>query len=243
MKIIIAQPDADILEQLSYSLAELGTEVHATDSVEAVVSCIQRQLTVDVILSDTNFTGSSVYDLLVFLRSNLRFRSIPVVICSHNLDEQAVIGLIRAGAKGFIRLPLPPDTLLQKIEGILLQARSTVLIAVPDLVLRDIVSRMMDRRGYQVLTARTALELLEGIRDHRVDVVLIDPWHLGANPWSLLVSIKESQPHSGVLFIFDRDCRVSEQHVITSGADGLIRKPIVSNVLENKVRQMLLRSG
>ena len=243
MKLIVAQHDRDVLERLSYSLAELGVEVYPADCVEAVVSCIQRKLIVDAILSDTDFAGTSVDDLLVFLRQNLRFRGIPVIICSSSIDEDAVMNLIQAGAKGFIRLPLPADSLLQRVQRSLLQARSTVLVAEPDLVLREILKRMIARRGHHVLTAGTGHDLLEVIRNKRVDVILIDLLDLGTNPWSLLVSIKELQPHTAVLFVVDRDCKVSEQHIIASGADGIIRKPIVSNVLENKVRELLMRAG
>lgn len=243
VKVIVAQRDKETLEQLWSSLNEAGVEVYGADSAESVISCIQRRLKVDAVLTDMDLAGSNAYDLLRFFRCNLRFWAIPIIICSREFERSQMLDLIRAGARGFIQLPLPIDKLLSKIDHTLAVSRRTVLIVEPNPVLRQILGRMMARPGYQVLTANTGQGVLEMVRRKRVDVVIIDSLGLDLNPWPLLIDLKESQPLISVLFLVERDSKATEQQIVASGADGVVRKPIISSVLDSKVRELLQRTG
>jgi DNA-binding response OmpR family regulator len=95
---------------------------------------------------------------------------------------------------------------------------------------------LMDE-GHQVLYIKDTENLLDNLRDHEPDIVLLDLLLNGLEGFNILRDIKNEKPGLPVVIIsayttFMNDPRVAQ-------ADGYIIKDISSDHLKNKINQLL----
>ncbi len=239
MAILIVHTNPDSLQSLSTMLSEHDHETLLADSVKMAVTYLQGKSSIDVILTDFELGDAIAVELLKFVNDNLRFRHVPVVICSEHSDLHAVRTSIQQGARGFIRLPVSPDVLLDKIQQALESTRKSVLIVETSHVLSGILKRMIERDGYDTHSVSSAGEALEVLKAKNVDLVIMEPIMDDRSPWDMLVAIKEIRPRSKVLFLLDRETSVNSEDMIARGVDGVVTKPFINTVVRNKVREVL----
>ena len=237
--ILIVHSNPDSLRSLSTMLSEHDYDTLLADSTKMAVTYLQGRSSIDVLLTDFELADGTALELLKFVNDNLRFRHVSVVICSEHSDLYAVRTSIQRGAKGFIRLPVSPDVLLDRIQQALESTRKNVMIVETNHVLADILKRMMERDGYDAYTASSAGDALEVLKAKNVDLIIMEPLIDDMSPWDMLVAIKEIRPRSKVLFLLDRETSVNSEDMIARGIDGVVMKPFISIVIRNKVREVL----
>lgn len=117
MRVLVAD-DSDVMRKvLATYLADLGvTEVdQAVDGAEALVK--GKKGPYDLILLDWNMPKFTGYDVLVRLRTS--GIETPIAMVTTEVNRQAVLEAIRAGANNYIMKPFDKPTFLSRIRPML----------------------------------------------------------------------------------------------------------------------------
>jgi CheY-like chemotaxis protein len=117
----------------------------------------------------------------------------------------------------------------------------TILVVDDEPLLRDLIKGMLDPLGYNVLTAcdgEDALQFIAGY-DGRIDLLLTDVIMPGMNGRDLAVEVLIERPEIKVIFMSGYTDDVLANHGVLAEGITLINKPIKSNVLASKIREVL----
>ncbi|WP_244598531.1 adenylate/guanylate cyclase domain-containing protein [Rhizobium tubonense] len=121
-RILIVDDTAANRELLSRRLHRDGHAVVAASSGEEALRILDRQ-EFDLVLVDVLMPGMNGIELLGRLKSDRRFREIPVVMVSGLTDDDAVARCIKAGAEDYLRKPINPVLLRARIAACLERRR------------------------------------------------------------------------------------------------------------------------
>jgi len=110
-KILIADPELDVVRALSKALRQRGYQVtYAPDGSKALEVAVLRHP--DVVLFDDDCTLIDAKSFVQILTSNPRTADIPVVLTTHEAD----LDRIRAFREGYLKKPFNLDEVLSRID-------------------------------------------------------------------------------------------------------------------------------
>lgn len=116
---------------------------------------------------------------------------------------------------------------------------SKVVIVDDDRLIRERCAEVLAGRGFHVLMAERGAELLEKIRQERVDVVLLDLVLPDGAGTDLLPFIREIDPDLPVVIITGYAALENAVEAMKRGAYDFIEKPVQPDVLLNAVHRAL----
>jgi DNA-binding NtrC family response regulator len=121
------------------------------------------------------------------------------------------------------------------------ETRPTVLVVDDEEDLRDIMRRMLDRRGFATLVAGDAQQAITVCREHPgdIDILVTDLGLPGASGGELSQVATELRPGMQVVYIsgLPKDIAVAEGHI---GADALlVKKPFSTESLIEALRSVI----
>lgn len=118
--ILVVEDDVDLRRLLTVTLGKLGPVVAAGNGAEAATLLGSRPPPV-VVVTDVMMPGGSGLDLLRTLRTEPRYRSVPVVVLSAKSDPRSIVDGINAGARHYVTKPFKTGELLAKVERLVLR--------------------------------------------------------------------------------------------------------------------------
>ena len=113
--------------------------------------------------------------------------------------------------------------------------RPRVLFVDDELPLRDVVSRLLGRRGVDVTTAGDAVSAVEILRDEPFDLVLTDFQMPDMDGFELLAHVREHYPDLPAIMMTGH---ASVQHAVQAMAGGAVDylpKPFAVDALADRV--------
>lgn len=121
------------------------------------------------------------------------------------------------------------------------EERPTVLVVDDEVDLRDIMRRMLERRGFATLVAGDSEQAIAVCRDHPgvIDVLVTDLGLPGVSGGDLARNAAELRPGLGIVYIsgLPKDIAVTKGLI---GEDALlVKKPFTSDLLMEALRQTL----
>ena len=117
-KILAIDDEEDILSLVRDILTAEGFEVETALSAEYGITLLERY-TPDLILLDLMLPGMDGWEFLKIIKSDERFKDVPVILltCRGELRDK-ILGL-ESGASDYITKPFTPDGLIQRIRTLL----------------------------------------------------------------------------------------------------------------------------
>lgn len=115
-RILIADDDPAILHTMTWVLKEHGYEVAAAQQGSAVFELLEERLP-DLVLLDVMFPDTDGYQILERIKSDERWRDIPVMMISSLPPEEAAVRTLGLGAADFIKKPFRVKELLARIQA------------------------------------------------------------------------------------------------------------------------------
>ena len=117
-KILAIDDEEDILNLVRDILTAEGFEVETALSAEYGITLLERY-TPDLILLDLMLPGMDGWEFLRIIKSDERFKDVPVILltCRGELRDK-ILGL-ESGASDYITKPFTPDGLIQRIRTLL----------------------------------------------------------------------------------------------------------------------------
>lgn len=119
-------------------------------------------------------------------------------------------------------------------------ANHTILIVEDDLLLTAVIADCFTMSGYKVLTAATGSAFKTAIRQHDIDLIMLDLNLPDADGMDLL---RELRQNSRVLLMVVSGSQEERDRILalTFGADDFLVKPVSARELELRARNLLAR--
>lgn len=130
------------------------------------------------------------------------------------------------------------DAHSQPAEGDALRKRRIMVVDDEDLV-RDLLSRYLDKLGYEVVLAEDGSQALRLYQERPVDLVLSDVRMPRLDGLQLLVALKDINPRLPVVLISGHGEVETVVHALKAGADNFLAKPLRMDTLARVVKQSL----
>jgi DNA-binding NtrC family response regulator len=127
--------------------------------------------------------------------------------------------------------------------------KSSVVILIVDdeQMMRDLLSRILIRDGYSVLTATNGEEALDVLSSRRVDLIISDMKMPKLSGFDLLKQVKKDFPNVGVIMMTAYGDTYTVKDALLLGADEYLTKPFksfeVSLVVERAYWRLLSTTG
>lgn len=116
MKILSVDDSKTIRNAVKSIVEVIGIEFfEAVDGLDALKVLEENNGDFNLILLDWEMPNINGYEFLQKVKSDKRFRSIPVIMLTSISEKEKMIDAIRAGAKQYITKPFSSETLLTKI--------------------------------------------------------------------------------------------------------------------------------
>ena len=114
--VLIADDDAALIGTMTWVLKEHGYEVTATHKGHRVVP-LMAERTPDLVLLDIQFADVDGTEVLEHIKSDDRWRDIPVLMMSSVPLEEAAVRTLGLGAADYVRKPFRVRELLARIQA------------------------------------------------------------------------------------------------------------------------------
>ena len=195
-RILVIEDNATNLELMSYLLRSYGyTSLQARDGEEGVESALREQP--DLIICDIQLPRRDGYGVVRALKTDSRFRSIPMVA----VTALAMVGdrdkVLAGGFNGYIAKPIQPETFMAQVEEFLrpeqksgrspsqstgastpplaLEQRLGAILVVDDRKENvQLLCSILQPFGYRVISTDQIEEALELARREQPDLILSD---------------------------------------------------------------------
>lgn len=121
--------------------------------------------------------------------------------------------------------------------------KKNVLICDNDTDMLELVTIILSGHGFNVFTCETCEEVLQKIRDHQPDLILMDIWVpiMGGERATQL--LKKSPQHAHIPIIMLSANNEVKKIAQRSGADDFVAKPFEIDQLVNKIKKHLYQSS
>ncbi|HEV2675382.1 MAG TPA: response regulator [Aliidongia sp.] len=213
---------AAILRDLS---REMGfRSLVAGTAEEALI--LAKQFMPSAIILDIGLPDQSGLVVLDRLKRDVQTRHIPIHVVSASDQAQAALSL---GAVGYILKPVEREQLagvLRKLEDKFSQRMHRVLIVEDDQVQREAMGKLLSSHEVETVTAGTAAECLELLKDETFDCMVLDLSLPDASGYSLLETLSQESAYSfpPVIVYTGRDLTTDDEHRLRRYSKSIIIK-------------------
>jgi DNA-binding NtrC family response regulator len=217
-----------VLTGKHYRLVTAGT-------VDDAIVHLHSHLDMSLVVSDLRMPDKDGFVLLEYVRSNLRFAHIPVIVITSVPFSPHVAQALKMGARDFIAKPVDEESLLTRIRRVLEASRCTVLLVTDCPTTTTIMSNITGPAGIALFTADSGAKARDILRQQTVDIVISEMALSDATGLDLLMQAADIRVGIPVLFIADPHISVSESELVSAGAHGLVQRPLNGREILRKI--------
>lgn len=216
----------------------------------------------ELVIVDVNMPGMSGLQLCDQLQADAALKDLPVIVATAEQLTSIESAALQRGAVDFVTKPLVPETFIARVRSHLRarelaeqvhqslagaqidsapsQAPSRLLIVDDDVGAITLLQRTLSDLG-TIHYATTGAEALRLSHEIRPDLVMLDVHMPGLDGFAVCGALKAQQEfkHVPVVFVTRFSDAANEARALELGAADFIRKPIESNVLRARVRNLL----
>ena len=213
---------ASIVRDLS---REMGFQTIVASTAEEALSLAKDFLPSAIVL-DIGLPDESGLAVLDRLKHDVQTRHIPVHVVSGSDHTKTAYSL---GAAGYAVKPVNREQLvevLQKLEARLSQKVHRVLIVEDDPVQREAVAKLLGTQGVTTITASTAAECLDLLRENPFDCMVLDLSLPDASGYSLLETLSQESGYAfpPVIVYTGRELSASDEQQLRRYSKSIIIK-------------------
>ncbi|MCL2514276.1 MAG: response regulator [Oscillospiraceae bacterium] len=116
MKLLVVDDSAVIRKVIKAAADVLQLEtIEAEDGIEALEKVAAHHAGIDLILLDWNMPEMNGYDVLVEIKTNDKYKHIPVMMVTTEGQQSSIVAAVRAGADNYLVKPFTVEELETKI--------------------------------------------------------------------------------------------------------------------------------
>jgi PAS domain S-box-containing protein len=168
--VLVVDDEANIRRFIRHELSARGHCVIEASGGKEAVDLARKHLP-DLITLDIAMPDLNGLDVTAVLKNDPQTSKIPILIISVIEDKQKAYTL---GANDYITKPISIDVLLQRVNHLLGENRSKILITDDDQHLARSVEFELKKRGFTTFCASSGKQALEAVDSLRPDLILLD---------------------------------------------------------------------
>jgi two-component system OmpR family response regulator len=126
--------------------------------------------------------------------------------------------------------------------SIMLETMASILVVDDEAHIRDVVRYALERDGFEVVCASNGVEALEAVREHPVDLVVLDVVMPELDGLSVCRRLREERPLP-IVFLSSRGEEVDRINGLELGGDDYVVKPFSPRELATRVKAVLRRAA
>ena len=223
------------IELTTAALPAADYKVLTAQSVGEAVDHLRKNSAISLVLLDIVLPGQDGYVLLDFLQTNIHLRNIPVVVCSCLAQDKDVRRARAMGACGYLAKPYSLSALVEKVEATLKSQQISILFVSEEGIILNILKKTFERRRCRTLSAVSGHEAILLLKKSPIDAVICDLVLSDGTGPDLLAMMRENNVNTPVFFLDDPLVKIHEEIVVSSGANGILRRPLNSTDVYRKV--------
>lgn len=215
-------------------LQDLGCNVQLAASGEEGLLLAQRQAP-DLIILDLLMPDMDGWQVLGTLKRDPVLGSVPVLVASVVADDQERTLL---GALEVLNKPIDRQQLEQVLARMLIPEPASVLVVDDEEMIRQLLSELLERRGFQVTTASNGEKALEALEEQPHDLVLVDLIMPGMDGRELIAALRRDPRwrHLPVVVVTGMHLSDEERSDLEERVEGILAKGFD---LEDELRHMV----
>ena len=117
-QIVVVDDDPEILKLITMLLRRIGADSKAFHDGHEALEYLSNE-TPDLIILDLMLPKMDGFDVLRQVRSQIRFRRVPVLILSAKTDAGSIRDGLEQGADGYVTKPYIAHTLIDRVRLLL----------------------------------------------------------------------------------------------------------------------------
>jgi len=119
MKILIVDDSKTILQTLRFALEKLYyNDIEEAINGEEGIKILKKEK-IDMVITDWNMPKVSGLDLLQLIKSENKWKNIPVLMLTTEAEKEQIIKALKSGASNYIIKPFKIEQLEKKIKDVL----------------------------------------------------------------------------------------------------------------------------
>lgn len=233
--VLVVDEDASHRELMATALGKNGYGCATAPSVSAARDILFAHPGIALIITDLILSEEDGYVLLNFVRKNLRFRHIPVIVASSPTSTAHVQKAIQMGARDFLAKPVSEEGVISRVRRVLEPRKGVILIVTDSEMTVKILKGMLSRGGYHLLEASSGKEAEAVLAQQKPSAIITELVLSDMTGLELLASVADRCLDIPVVFLADPHIHVVEEAIVAAGAHGLVRRPISGPELLRKI--------
>ncbi|RME24598.1 MAG: response regulator, partial [Candidatus Zixiibacteriota bacterium] len=182
-----------------------------TTSVDEAIYFLQANSDISLILTDLELPGRNGSELLKYLRSNLRFSDIPIIVVSSHSSKRWLSTVLALGAVDYLVKPVPAETLVSRVRQAVAQAVGSVLLVTGEPLASDVLSKTIRRAGFRLFSAGLGEDAVKMISSQPVNLLIADLLLADMTGVDLLATVKTDYGNIPVILIARKHMKIRPQ--------------------------------
>ena len=235
-RVLIIDDDCDFADSLAEALTLQGHHITIANSGESALRKLRNQ-SFDITFLDFMLPGKNGVELFADIRA--LYPQARVMMMTGYAKENMLDSVMKRGALGVLDKPLDLNMVMNAIEKA--SPDGTVLVADDDEDFVESISDILSACGHTVLTAGNGREAIKMIREHDIDVLVLDLKMPGLNGHEVYIELQslDIKPATIVVTGFmEEDIESLNSLTKLSRADALI-KPFDPEMLLDQVQKLI----
>ncbi|MEZ5360677.1 MAG: response regulator [Candidatus Zixiibacteriota bacterium] len=239
--ILVIDDEATAREFAQTHLENEGYNVLMADSVNRAIEILSTNKHLSLVICDINMPDKDGFDFLNYLNTDLRYACIPLIFSTGRADAQSVRRAKAMGARGFLAKPFLGEDLLKRVKYTLKSGKGVVLLVSQDQLSLNNIARHIFVAHYMPLMATRVEDAHELMKSRQIDFLVTDLYVGAASGMDLVVDAKASFFKVCALVVKGSQDTISEEELISAGADVVLQKPLRNIDIIRKLEQAMLK--
>ncbi|MFW5748849.1 MAG: response regulator, partial [Chloroflexota bacterium] len=234
--VLVIDDEPTVRELISRALTREGFEVVTAENGEDGLMKA-RTLKPDAITLDVMMYGMDGWTVLERLKAEPELAHIPVVMLTLVDDKRRGFAL---GAAGYLTKPIDRRELIRLLARFRRSRQAhhgDILLVEDDPDTRNMISRTLEREGWQVTQAENGLVALEHMNEQQPDLILLDLMMPEMDGFQFVAEIQQV-PHWGtipIVVVTAKDITYAERQQLSGIVEAVVQK-------SGKSREQLLQT-
>ena len=246
--ILIIEDSKTQAGQLEAILKPLGYSISIAYNGKDALTHLKEKKPV-LVIADILMPEMDGYQVCRQIKSDEKYRDIPVILLTQLSDPKEVIKGLESGADDFISKPYNEELLLTRIKTILgirikegvLKKKINILIVEDSPTQAEQLKYLLEEQGYDVITAINGKDGIEAAKKSKPDLIIADILMPVMDGYTMAYEIKRDEalkkiPIILITSLMEKKDIVRKASVV---ADGFFTKPYDDAYLLTKIKSLI----